>query len=247
MSAARLTGRRIVITRAADDAGPWAERLRRLGAEPILMPCLEIVPLDDAVTARTLREALARASWLVLSSPRGVEAVAALIGGALPKAVHVAVVGPVSARAAASLLGRVDLVATETTARSLARNLLERLAEGASDGVPRVVVAGAANGRTDVEVALAEAGVAVTCVALYATVPAPPAAVKRDLAADDVDDILIASPSAAEGLANCAVVPPRAHVITIGPTTTAAAAAAGLIVSAEARHPGLDGMLEAIP
>ena len=43
-----------------------------------------------------------------------------------------------------------------------------------------------------------------------------------------------ASPSAVTGLLNAAVVPAGARVITIGPTTSAAARAAGLAVSAEA-------------
>ena len=245
MSPERLAGRRILITRPEEDAVRWVERLRKLGAEPIVMPCLEIVPLADADTARTLRRALDRASWLVLSSRRGVEAVHELIGDAIPPRVQVAVVGPTSARAAAELLGRVDIVSTESTARALARTLVERLRE--RGGAEHVVVAGAANGRTDDEVALAEADVAVTRIALYATVPAAPAAVKRDLGADGVQHVLLASPSAAEGLANRALVPADVQVITIGPTTTAAAAAAGLTVSAEARHPDLDGMLEAIP
>jgi uroporphyrinogen-III synthase len=62
-----------------------------------------------------------------------------------------------------------------------------------------------------------------------------------------VDDVLLASPSAVTGLVNCAVLPKVVRVITIGATTSAAAVAAGLSVTAEARWPNLDGMLEAMP
>jgi uroporphyrinogen-III synthase len=43
------------------------------------------------------------------------------------------------------------------------------------------------------------------------------------------------------------VVPTNVPVITIGPTTSANAVALGLSVYAEARRPGLDGILEMIP
>lgn len=94
---------------------------------------------------------------------------------------------------------------------------------------------------------LAPAGWDVVRIAVYRTIPAPPREDKQDLAALGVDAILLASPSAAEGLIRQANVPPQAHVITIGPTTTTAARALGLTVAGEAREPGLEGLLEAIP
>lgn len=246
MRTSDIAGRRILVTRAAEDAERWADRLRRLGAFPILLPCLDIITIANAEIERGLRAALAEASWLVLSARRAVEAVARLAGPVLPPAVRVAVVGPSTARAAAEWLGRVDLVATESSARGLARALLARL-DGNDHAAAHVVVAGAANGRTDVEVALAAAGIRVVRVDLYATVAAAPAPRKLDLAAEGIDAVLLASPTAAEGLVNRALVPPHVHVITIGPTTSAAAAAVGLTVRAEARRPDLAGMLEALP
>ncbi|HVP71675.1 MAG TPA: uroporphyrinogen-III synthase [Gemmatimonadaceae bacterium] len=68
-----------------------------------------------------------------------------------------------------------------------------------------------------------------------------------DLADEGIDAVLLASPTAAEGLVNRAIVGPDVDVITIGPTTSAAAAAVGLTVRAEARRPDLAGMLEAMP
>jgi len=91
---------------------------------------------------------------------------------------------------------------------------------------------------------LTAAGITTRRVDVYRTAPVPPLARKRELAADGVDDVLLASPSAVTGLVNCAVLPKEARVITIGPTTSAAATAAGLRVTAEARWPNLDGMLE---
>ena len=59
--------------------------------------------------------------------------------------------------------------------------------------------------------------------------------------------ILVASPSAVEGLLNQADVPEQSAIVTIGPVTSEAVRAAGLTVAAEAARPSLDGLLEMIP
>jgi uroporphyrinogen-III synthase len=92
--ASRLANQRILVTRAAEDAERWAERLRQLGAQALVMPCLEIVPLGDTETARALSTAVGGASWLVLASRCGVEAVARIMARGFPSQLHVAVVGP---------------------------------------------------------------------------------------------------------------------------------------------------------
>ncbi len=69
-SSVTLTGLRIAVIRAADDPLTLADHLRRLGAEVVHYPCLDILPpnsiqeLDNALLAATRGEF----SWLVLSS-----------------------------------------------------------------------------------------------------------------------------------------------------------------------------------
>lgn len=242
VSGAALAGRTVVVTRSAEDSAPWARRLEELGARAVVLPCLVAAPLVDGATASRLASALERADWLVVASRRAVQAVAQLLGGALPESVRVAAVGPETAREAEARWGRVDLVAAEPTARGLARELAALLAAAAA----RVVVAGAAGGRDDVERVLAFTPAQVTRVDVYRTSPARGEGAKRDLGAEGVSDVLLASPSAVTGLMNCAAVPRTARVITIGPTTTAAARAAGLAVAVEARRPNFDSMLEAL-
>lgn len=58
--------------------------------------------------------------------------------------------------------------------------------------------------------------------------------------------ILLASPSAVKGLLARADVPESVQVFSIGPTTTAAARAAGLQVAGQASRRDLDGLLEMI-
>lgn len=244
MIACTIAGRKILITRAADDALGWAERLQALGALPVILPCLVAVPNEDDHTRTLLRDALRDATWLVVSSPRGAELVARLTQGTFPAHVRIAAVGPTTARAARDVLGRVDLVPKEMTSAGLGGELAGVICADAGHPAPHVMVAGAEGGRDDAERALVAAGHRVTRVDIYKTVPAPVTAVKRDLGAEGIDDVLLASPSAVTGLLNCTRVPPEMRIVTIGSTTSAAAVAAGLRVTAEARRPDLESMIE---
>lgn len=237
-----LAGRRILITRAAEDAERWAERLRRLGAAPTVFPCLHADPIDDLDAVSALRAALEHATWLLLSSARGARITAQLLGTPLHAGVRVAVVGPATRRAAMEQIGRVDLVARKGTAGALARELIALMRSENVSGAS-VVIAAAEGGRVDADRALAVAGIKAQRVNVYRTMPVPRALVRRDLGAGDVDDVWLASPSAVTGLLNRAVLPAGVRVITIGPTTSAAATAAGLRVAAEAPQPTLEGML----
>lgn len=250
MRHAPLASRRILVTRAEGDAERWAERLSSLGAAPVVFPCLTTELLDDASTANALASALTDAQWLVVTSPRGAAAVARLLGGPPAPAIRIAAVGPATARACAELLGRADFVPAVATSAALGASLGAVLSEHAAGGdapaPARVVIAGAVEGRDDAVQALAARGIAATVVGVYRTVPRAAGAHRHDLASIGIDAVLLASPSAVTGLINAAVVPGDAQIISIGPTTTAAATAAGLRVTAEARLPTFEGMIEAL-
>lgn len=246
MTAESLVGRRILVTRAQEDAEQWAERLLSLGAVPVVYPCLVAEVLDDAPTAEALRHSLADAHWLVVTSRRGAAAVVELLGGRPAPSIRIAAVGLATARACMELLGRANFISVVTTSAGLGTSLGDHLTEGGASPAVRVVVAGAVDGRGDAEEALAARGVMVTRVSIYRTVPRPVVTRRLDLTSMRIDTVLLASPSALTGLMNSATVPGDARVITIGPTTTAAAIAAGLRVTAEARVPTFDSMIEAL-
>lgn len=241
-----LAGRTVLVTRAAEDAAPWAERLAVLGAVPIVFPCLACEAIDDAATRRLLACALDAASWLALTSRRGVEAIARLVPQGIPAAVAIAAVGPATARAARETLGRCELVAPAGTGESLAQALHGALASR-PEAPRKVAIAAADRGERHLERVLEPAGIEVARVAVYRTVPAPEEDPRVALAELGVDTILLASPSAVDGLVHRAVVPDGAFIVTIGPATSEAARAHGLAVGAEARRPGLAGILEVIP
>jgi uroporphyrinogen-III synthase len=164
----------------------------------------------------------------------------------LPSDVKVAAVGPRTAEAAWSCWGHVELVAGEGTGHSLAEDLAKWHEKQPSGTETTVVIAAAEGARRGLEEVLEPFGVEVVRFAVYRTVPAPPEDPRTDLAKEEVDVILVASPSAVEGLVARAEVPDTVQVISIGPTTTAAAQSAGLKVSGEARRRDLDGLLEVI-
>lgn len=236
-----LDGKTILLTRAPSDNETWAERLARAGATPIALPCIGTEAIADAATARALAAALEAANWLVFTSRRGVEAVAALQQGDLADTVRIAVVGPATAAAAKQDLGRVDLMNTAGTAASLAAELAERVAAGS-----HVVIAVAENAGDVIERTLAATGATCTRIDVYRTVPMLPSGTKRALSSLGADNVLLASPSAVAGFLNQVDVDSDAAIYTIGPTTTAAARAAGLSVKAQAPTPSLDGLMEAM-
>ncbi len=242
----RVAGMKVLITREAEDADRWASRLTGLGALTVVMPCLHCENITDPSVATLLQASVEISGWLVLSSRRGAVAAARMLNGTLTSRTKIAAIGPATARAAKEAFNRCDLVASEHTAKGIADALLQRFSLVKSAQPTRVVMAGAAGGRADVEITLTKSGVKVSRVDVYRTIPAPAVEPKRDLEAEELEFILLASPSAVDGLRNIAIVPRSAKVLTIGPTTSAAAIAAGLIVHGEATEPNLDGMLDAI-
>lgn len=236
-----LAGKTVLLTRAAEDNAAWAERLAEAGATPVELPCIGTEPMTDATTKEAIAAALASAHWLVFTSRRGVEAFADIAADRLDDDVRIAVVGPATAAAARQRLGRVDLTSEAGTAASLAQALAERVAPGSN-----VAVAVAANAGDVIERTLAATGAACTRIDVYRTVPKPPADLKRALSSLGADNVLLASPSAVTGFLNQVDVDCDAAVYTIGPTTTAAARAAGLRVAAQAPNPSLDGLMEAM-
>ncbi len=253
---------RVLLTRAEDDCAAWAAELERRGHVAVSLPCIAAERLDTPALRKALVAAAARADWIVFTSRRGVEAFAELGKDAVPgdaqsaaegrpfAAAQIAVVGAATAEAARRALGRVDLVGPGT-ADALAGSLAQRIAHERSAAPPdaprpQVVAALAANARETFERTLSAAGIGCARFDVYRTVPAAPARPKRPYAALGVDAVLLASPSAVQGLGNQVALDAAARLVSIGPSTTAAVRALGLEVAAEATVPSLEGLLAAL-
>jgi uroporphyrinogen-III synthase len=117
------------------------------------------------------------------------------------------------------------------------------LGSGVLNGRPHLLLALAENADDRLETAL-KGPARCTRFDVYRTMPAPPAAAKRPLSSLGADNVLLASPSAVTGFVNQVDIDTQVNIFSIGPSTSAAARARGLVVTAEARLPGLQGILE---
>jgi len=131
MVASSLAGRRVLVTRAAHQAGKLSEGLRALGVEPVEVAVIEIRPPSDfAPLDRELRS-LSSYDWLILTSANTVQALAdraAALGLSLAAAprLQVAAVGEATATAARSVGLRVALVPKSYVAENLIDELLRQ-------------------------------------------------------------------------------------------------------------------------
>jgi uroporphyrinogen III methyltransferase/synthase len=236
----RLSGKRILVTRSVDDSAEWAEQLTRFGATAVTLPCIETEIIDTPELRAQLASAVAQADWIVFTSQRGVEAFAALHPAAIGNA-RVAAVGPATGEAARARFGHVDLVGRGTAARLAAT----MLAEGVLNDNPRVLLALAGNADDLLERAL-QAAARCTRLDVYRTIPKTAGAAKRAMSTLGADNVLLASPSAVTGFVNQVDLDVPVSIFTIGPSTSAAARAQGLAVTAEAATPSLVGIVEAM-
>jgi uroporphyrinogen-III synthase len=232
-----------LLTRSEEDGATWAARFAQHGAEAIVLPCIHAEAISTPAVKAELTRTLPESDWLVFTSRRGVEAFAALSVGAPSPSCRIAVVGAATAGAAKAVLGRVDVVGAGGTAAALAATLVD---VGNLQRHPRVLLALAENAGDTLERALEGAGARCTRVDVYRTVPAPAAEPRHPLSALHVDNVVLASPSAVTGFVHLVDMDVAASVYTIGPSTTAAARRAGLAVTAEAREPSFEGILEAM-
>jgi uroporphyrinogen III methyltransferase/synthase len=241
-----LFGRKVVVTRARAQASALSARLHELGAVPIEVPTIRIDPPADggAGLARAAENlAVGRYDWVVFSSANAVAALLAHLADARwfgPA--RIAAMGPGTSEALATWRLVPDLVPE----RSVAEGMLEAFPDPPGPD-SSVLLPRAAAGRDVLPEGLAAAGWQVDAVEAYRTAPVP--MTDEDCAAvAAADAVCFASASSVTGLLEAAgspqVVP--AVVVCIGPSTAAAAVAAGLAVTAVAERHTIPGLVDAL-
>lgn len=223
-----LAGRRVVITRAADQAGPTAELVASFEAVPVVVPLIEVVD-EPAGMAELQALDLDALDWLAVTSPNGAHRVAALLIGR-PVRPLVAAVGA----ATAAVLPRCDLIATTQSAAGLL--------EVFPDGPGRVAIVQAFDAAATLAGGLAGKGWDVVAVKAYRSRPTDPPPDQR-LAVRGADALLLASGSAARAWVEIFGTTTPPVVVAIGEQTAADAAQAGLKISAISADHSLHGML----
>lgn len=258
-----LFGKRVLVTRALEQAGKAAALLRDEGAEPVVVPAIAIAPPADpaplagAVTA--LREG--RYAWAAFTSANGVErtwaAVEAAGGDARAfGAARIAAIGPATAEALARHGLRPDVVAREFRGEGLAQDMLAAMAPAGPGATPpsRVLLARAARARDALPEALRAAGCEVDVVAAYETHAAPRdaiAALAADLEVGRIDAVTFTSSSTVDHLCDAlgggaAALLAGVRVASIGPVTSETARARGLRVDVEAPEYTVPGLVRAL-
>jgi uroporphyrinogen III methyltransferase / synthase len=242
-----LHGKKVVVTRARAQASELARRLDALGAEPIELPAIRIVPRIDSDEVRRAVEAIHTYALVCLTSSNGVQLLfEAMAGqGRDARALANASVAAIGAGTEAALAAH-GVIADIVPERFVAEDLVTALERLELAGKP-VLIARAAEAREVLPDALRKRGAEVDVVALYETVAeeADPEALER---ASDADFVTFTSSSTVRNFVEASGngVPPGAKVVSIGPVTSEAARQAGLKVDIEAERHDIEGLVDAL-
>ena len=270
-----LQGRRVLITRAYEQAGTFSSQLSALGAIPVEFPTIRVVAtegwehLDNAL--KRLCEA-AWYDWLVFTSANGVRTCfeRLLRLGYDVKSfgeVRIAAIGPATAMALTKYGAKVDLVPTTYIAEAVASALIE---DARKRGDPlegkKLLLARAAEARNVLVTELQRVGIKVDVVAAYRTVGVGKEdeqghKILRQLEAQQLDILTFTSSSTVRNFMQWlieydatfmntfisrVVEFARPKIACIGPVTSQTARECGLKVHIEAQVYTIAGLLEAI-
>lgn len=249
MMARTLAGARVLVLRAPVQSEELAARIRARGGEPVCAPVLAIEPGDEAALGAAARDlAAGRFSLVALTSPNGVDALAAALDGegltsdAVAHAPLVACVGPGTAGRLRERLGvEADLVPETATTEGLAAAVPagrgEALLPRADIATPVLTRRLVAKGYTPVEV------VAYRTATPDALAPE----VIRALEEGAIDLIAFGSSSTVRNFVR--LMAGRAwsgQVVSIGPVTSATCRELGVEIAVEAVTHDLDGLVDAL-
>ena len=248
-----LAGRRIVITRAREQAAELVQGLAALGAVVITAPAIRIEPVADL---EPLRDALARIAqyrWVVFTSQNAVLVVFDQLPAWGHAANHfattrIAAIGPATGQALAARGVSVDLLPEGYVAESLVDAIA---AQGDLRGV-RVLVPQAEIARDTLAQGLRTLGAQVDVIPVYRTLPAleDGAALASEILAGRIDAITFTSSSTVHSFVKSvgseAATSDRYRAAVIGPVTGATAHEYGLPVAIEATEHTTAGLLQAV-
>jgi uroporphyrinogen-III synthase len=255
-SASAIAGWRVLVPRPAGTESPAVVALAAVEASAVVVPLIETVPPEDPTELDDLLLALGSGwfRWLAVTSAAAVPAVdarahdvadglAALVAAG---GVHVAAVGPGTARALEAAGLAVDLV---PTGEASAEGLLAAWPPPAPDATERVLFPRGDLAAPTLTEGLRARGFEVDDVVAYRTVPAPtpPDDVRADWAAGAIGAALLTSASTVRALVDGLGAPPAGTLlIAIGPSTAAEAERLGLPLAAVAAEQTMTGLVDAL-
>ncbi len=178
-----LQGRRILVTRASEQAGLFSAKLRDLGAEPIEFPTIRIVPPEDwGPLDRALERLLTPGMgyrWLAFTSANGVRfleqrliSLGYIIEQIRESRVRIVAIGPATTKALREIGLEPDLQSAEAVGEAVAAALIAD-ARRHKLSIPgqRVLLPRAAIARQEMVQDLQQAGLHVDDIPVYRTLP----------------------------------------------------------------------------
>jgi uroporphyrinogen III methyltransferase/synthase len=243
-----LFGQSIVVTRTREQAGTLSDQLRRLGAEVIELPTIEIQPASDYAPLDLAISRLSQYDWLIFTSANGVRCfLDRLDDSPLDlRAIRgrICAIGPATRDAIERFRIKVDVLAEEY----VAEGLLSALA-GYDLAGSRILIARAAVARDVLPDELRRRGARVDVVEAYRTVaPAGLAARAAQILSEKPDWITFTSSSTVDNLV--AAVGSQAiqgvRTASIGPITSATLKKNAISVGVQASAFTVSGLIDAI-
>lgn len=264
-----LLGKRVLVTRPTHQAADFMAALRKLGAEPVSFPTIEIQAAADtrALDTAILRLAEYRAKqdlpkyqthplhppyrWLVLTSANGVTAFwqrleHLQLDARCLASVNIAAIGPATAAALLDRSIKADLIPKVYTAEGV----LAAFDELGPVAEQRFLLARADIARKTLADGLQERGALVDEFAAYRTVPIE--SIEGQRSPPPADIVTFTSSSTVQGYVNClgpqtpADALKSSQVVCIGPITAATAKKLDVPVHAVAEEYTIEGVIEAL-
>jgi len=246
-----LAERRVLVTRAAHQAGKLSEGLRAAGINPVEVSVLEIAPPASFESLDNALRNLSRFGWVIFTSANTVRALASRlpeigIHAIASRDIKVAAVGASTAAAAREAGWTVSVVPESYVAEDLIAAMGGRISGG------RVLLARASVARDVIPEALRAAGATVDVVDAYRNILPEEAPERlRNALAGGLDAATFTSSSSVTHLAQAAkaagVVFPLAGVaaVSIGPITSQTLRGSGWEPAIEADPHDVPGLVAA--
>jgi uroporphyrinogen III methyltransferase/synthase len=252
-----LDGKTVLVTRPLTQSSGITCLLEEQGAIVVHCATIEITPpssweeIDQAITT------IESYDWLVFTSANGAQfffdRFAEVPDRAFQPPPHLSIcaIGPVTAKAIEAAGARVDLVARESTAEGVLREIIERVGSEVAIRGLRFLLPGARLARDFLPVELRRLGAQVDAVEAYQTVK-PSVDIGSLFQLHKINVITFTSPSTVSNFAKLigaellAVLRKDTLVACIGPVTAAAAAEEGFERIVQAESANAPALVEAI-
>ena len=249
-----LSGKRILITRAREQSAESASRLKRMGAEVVVFPTIEIVPplrwdgLDQAI------DQIRSYYWIIFTSANGVHFFWQRLKEKdkclrLPSSLKVCAIGPATAKALKEKGGSVNYIPKEYIAEAILEGFEKMAIRGR-----RILLARAKIARDVLPKGLKKMGAEVDVVEVYRTIKPKGGArkLRQLLTEEKIDAITFTSSSTVNHFAellkkeDLKTYLKGISIACIGPVTARTAKAWGIKVTIQPDEYTLPGLTQAI-